>query len=91
MLESAFRATDEDAGGAVEQAPAALPLQPDLAAGKLASVLLPDRRDPARPSRADIEMTEQIGLACEAIGVVIHDHVIVGKETDASFRSLGLL
>ena len=43
------------------------------------------------PSRADIEMTEQIGLACEAIGVVIHDHVIVGKETDASFRSLGLL
>ncbi len=43
------------------------------------------------PSRADIDMTEQIGLACEAIGVVIHDHVIVGKETDASFRSLDLL
>jgi DNA repair protein RadC len=43
------------------------------------------------PSQADIAMTEQIGLACDAIGVVIHDHVIVGKETDASFRTLGLL
>jgi len=43
------------------------------------------------PSRADIDMTEQISLACEAIGVAIHDHVIVGKETDSSFRSLGLL
>jgi DNA repair protein RadC len=43
------------------------------------------------PSKADIDMTAQIELACEAIGVVVHDHVIIGKETDASFRSLGLL
>lgn len=43
------------------------------------------------PSRADVDMTEQIAQACQAIGVVVHDHVIIGKETDSSFRSLGLL
>ena len=43
------------------------------------------------PTRADIDMTEQIELACDAIGVRVHDHVIIGKDRDASFRSLGLL
>jgi DNA repair protein RadC len=43
------------------------------------------------PSRADIDMTGQIQLACEAIGVTVHDHVIIGKATDTSFRSLGLI
>jgi DNA repair protein RadC len=43
------------------------------------------------PSEADIAMTGQIELACEAIGVVLHDHVVIGKGAEASFRSLGLL
>lgn len=43
------------------------------------------------PSRSDVDMTAQIDAACAAIGVTIHDHVIIGKETDASFRALGLL
>lgn len=43
------------------------------------------------PSDADISMTEQVAGACAAIGVMIHDHVVIGKETDASFRALGLL
>jgi DNA repair protein RadC len=43
------------------------------------------------PSQADIDMTGQIELACEAIGVVVHDHIIIGKESDTSFRTLGLL
>jgi DNA repair protein RadC len=43
------------------------------------------------PSQADLDMTEQIDIACQAIGVVVHDHVVIGKETDASFRALGLL
>lgn len=43
------------------------------------------------PSQADVDMTEQTALACRSIGVVIHDHVIIGKEQDTSFRSLGLL
>jgi DNA repair protein RadC len=43
------------------------------------------------PSQADIDMTEAIEQACAAIGVTLHDHVVIGKETDASFRTLGLL
>jgi DNA repair protein RadC len=43
------------------------------------------------PSRADVDMTAQVETACAAIGVSLHDHVVIGRETDASFRSLGLL
>lgn len=43
------------------------------------------------PSQADIDMTQQVEGACSAIGVSLHDHVVIGKEMDASFRSLGLL
>lgn len=43
------------------------------------------------PSQTDIDMTQRIEVACQAIGVVIHDHVIVGKGEEVSFRSLGLL
>lgn len=43
------------------------------------------------PSRVDIEMTERICNACEAVGVTVHDHVVIGKETDASFRELELI
>ncbi len=43
------------------------------------------------PSRADVDMTAQVETACGAIGVTLHDHVVIGRETDASFRSLGLL
>lgn len=43
------------------------------------------------PSRADIEMTKEIILAAEKLGIVIHDHIIVGKQGHASFRGLGLL
>ena len=43
------------------------------------------------PSQADIDMTRQIERAAGSVGVVVHDHVIVGKERDTSFRSEGLL
>ncbi|MBB5220636.1 DNA repair protein RadC [Amaricoccus macauensis] len=43
------------------------------------------------PSQADIAMTRQIEVACQAIGVVLHDHVIVGKGEELSFRSHGLI
>lgn len=46
--------------------------------------------DPS-PSRADIDMTAQIVDACTAIGVQLHDHVIIGKGRDSSFRALGLI
>lgn len=43
------------------------------------------------PSPEDIKMTNLILDACTAIGVTIHDHVIIGKELETSFRSKGLL
>ena len=46
--------------------------------------------DPA-PSRPDIEMTAEIGRALGVLGVVLHDHVIVGNGRWLSFRREGLL
>jgi DNA repair protein RadC len=43
------------------------------------------------PSRADIEMTKQIVAAAKNLGIVVHDHIIVGKQGHASFRGLGLM
>jgi DNA repair protein RadC len=43
------------------------------------------------PSRADIEMTEEIKAACATLGVVVHDHLIVGNGRHLSFRREGLL
>jgi DNA repair protein RadC len=43
------------------------------------------------PSRADIEMTKKIVSAAKNLGIVVHDHIIVGKQGHASFRGLGLI
>lgn len=43
------------------------------------------------PSRADIEMTRRIVSAAEPFGIVVHDHIIVGREGHASFKGLGLV
>lgn len=43
------------------------------------------------PSRADIDMTRQVVQALAAVGITVHDHVVVGKKKHASFRTLGLL
>ena len=44
-----------------------------------------------KPSRDDIEMTREIRTAAEALGIAIHDHLVIGRKGHASFRSLGLL
>jgi len=46
--------------------------------------------DPA-PSQADIATTREIQRAAAAIGVTLHDHLVIGRAGHASFRSLGLL
>ena len=43
------------------------------------------------PSTADIEMTRHIVEAAKPFDLVIHDHVVVGREHTASFKALGLL
>jgi len=46
--------------------------------------------DPS-PSRADIEMTQEIKAAAGTLGIVVHDHLIVGNGRHLSFRREGLL
>ena len=43
------------------------------------------------PSEADIAMTVQIRDAAEVLGIVIHDHLIIGKGRELSFRAQGYL
>lgn len=43
------------------------------------------------PSPADIEMTEKVREAAEALGMTLHDHLIVGRATELSFRAEGYL
>jgi DNA repair protein RadC len=43
------------------------------------------------PSVADIEMTKAIMEVAKPLGILVHDHIIVGKEGHASLRSLRLL
>ncbi|MEP3301242.1 MAG: DNA repair protein RadC, partial [Roseibium sp.] len=43
------------------------------------------------PSRADIQMTKQIIEIAKPLGVEVHDHIIVGREGQVSFRGLQLI
>ena len=43
------------------------------------------------PSQSDIDMTNRIQDACSALGLTLHDHLIIGKSTELSFRSHGYL
>lgn len=42
------------------------------------------------PSDADIQMTRQITTAAKALNITVHDHLIIGKANETSFRALGL-
>lgn len=46
--------------------------------------------DPS-PSTADIAMTVQIASLGKALNIVIHDHLVIGRQGHASFRALKLL
>ena len=43
------------------------------------------------PSPADIGMTNQIATAGRVMGIALHDHLVIGRSREASFRALGLL
>ena len=62
----------------------------DLGATALIMVHNHPSGDPT-PSRADIEMTKQVVQAALAMGIVVHDHVVIGHGEHASFKALGLL
>jgi DNA repair protein RadC len=43
------------------------------------------------PSKADIAMTREVAGAAKALGIAVHDHLVIGRGGHASFKSLGLL
>lgn len=43
------------------------------------------------PSKADIEMTNEVSKAALALGIILHDHVIVGRSGHTSFKATGLI
>lgn len=43
------------------------------------------------PSRPDIQMTHRIAEAGRLLGIVVHDHVIIGREGQVSLRAKGLI
>lgn len=46
--------------------------------------------DPA-PSSADIQMTRQIADVAKPLGIVVHDHIIIGRSGHASLRGMKLV
>ncbi len=46
--------------------------------------------DPS-PSQTDIDMTRQVQKACDALGLTLHEHLIIGKSSEMSFRAQGYL
>ena len=43
------------------------------------------------PSDADISMTAQVQDAAQVLGITLHDHLIIGKSRELSFRAQGYL
>jgi DNA repair protein RadC len=43
------------------------------------------------PSKADIDMTRAVTKALSAVGIALHDHVVIGRGRHSSFRTLGLI
>ena len=46
--------------------------------------------DPS-PSQSDIDMTQKIINAGKTMGIVVHDHIIIGRNDIVSFKTLGLI
>ncbi|MGE3304291.1 MAG: JAB domain-containing protein, partial [Hyphomonadaceae bacterium] len=44
-----------------------------------------------KPSAADLAITREIIAAAKPLGVAVHDHLVIGRHGEASFKSLGLI
>ncbi len=62
----------------------------DLGSASLILVHNHPSGDPA-PSKSDIALTREIALAGKPLGILVHDHVIIGQAGHSSLRSMGLL
>ncbi|MEM6461414.1 MAG: DNA repair protein RadC [Pseudomonadota bacterium] len=43
------------------------------------------------PSRADVAMTQKVIDAANALGITIHDHIIIGRDGHSSLKALSLI
>jgi len=43
------------------------------------------------PSDADMKMTKEIQKGCNALGLTLHDHIIIGAGREISLRSSNLI
>ncbi|MCB1347400.1 MAG: DNA repair protein RadC, partial [Maritimibacter sp.] len=43
------------------------------------------------PSDSDVAMTDRIRAAVEALDITLHDHLVIGRGREVSFRDAGLL
>ncbi|MGE3226108.1 MAG: JAB domain-containing protein, partial [Parvibaculaceae bacterium] len=43
------------------------------------------------PSAADIDMTRRLVEAGDRLSIKVHDHIVIGRNGHASFRSLKLI
>ena len=43
------------------------------------------------PSHSDVVMTQKMAEAAKPFDIVLHDHLVIGRETTASFKALGLI
>jgi len=87
-------ADEEQAKGTVDHVPVypreVVKRALDLNASALILVHNHPSGDPT-PSDSDISMTGQIRDAAEALGLALHDHLIIGKARELSFRAEGYL
>ena len=44
-----------------------------------------------QPSRADIQVTNRIAEAGRLLGIVVHDHLVIGREGHVSLKAQGLI
>lgn len=87
-------ADEEQASGTVDHVPVypreVVKRALELEASALILVHNHPSGDPT-PSESDIAMTEQIRRGAEVLGLVLHDHLVIGKGRELSFRAEGLL
>ncbi|MGE0775262.1 MAG: DNA repair protein RadC [Sphingomonadaceae bacterium] len=62
----------------------------DLGSASLILVHNHPSGDPS-PSHQDIDLTRQISQAGKPLGIVVHDHIVIGRDGHSSLRSLGLI
>ncbi|MBL9057218.1 MAG: DNA repair protein RadC, partial [Rhodobacteraceae bacterium] len=87
-------ADEEQAKGTVDHVPVypreVVKRALELTASALIMVHNHPSGDPT-PSDADISMTLQVQEAAQVLGLTLHDHLIIGKSRELSFRSEGYL